>query len=189
MGLKGRKKTRGAAAKDRTTGRSLLQELSGGDRRSIGRSNAVVKLVLAEPELFKVLVEGMLSDDPLVRMRAADAAEKVSAKHPDWLRPHKRELLRRVATIDQQEVRWHLAQMIPRLTLTPGERSRVERLLFGYLKDRSAVVKTFAIQALADLAEDDARSRRRVVGLLEDLVRTGSPALRSRSRKLLGKLR
>jgi hypothetical protein len=44
------------------------------------------------------------------------------------------------------------------------------------------------MQALADLAEDDATLRPRVVRLLEDLTRTGSPAMKSRGRKLLDRL-
>ncbi len=167
----------------------MLAQLTGGDRRSIGRANAVARRVLADRRLFRELFSGMLSDDPVVRMRAADAVEKVTAKRPDWLRPYKQALLLRVASSEQQEVRWHVAQMIPRLELTKQERARVERLLSGYLEDRSAIVRTFAIQALADLAVDDANLRRRVIELLEDFVSTGTPALRSRARKLLGRLR
>jgi len=58
----------------------LLKMLSGGDRRSIGRSEEAAGEVLANPLLFKELVRGMASEDPIVRMRAADAAEKVTAQ-------------------------------------------------------------------------------------------------------------
>ena len=84
---------------------ALLSKLSGGDRRSIGRSEDVAAEVLAKPSLFHELFSGMLDGDPIVRMRAADAVEKVTAKHPEWLKPYKRKLLGSVAAIDQQEVR------------------------------------------------------------------------------------
>jgi len=61
--------------------------LKGGDRRSIGRSNEVTKLVLRQPGRFAELVECLWSEDPIVRMRAADAAEKVSAMKTDLLKP------------------------------------------------------------------------------------------------------
>ena len=48
----------------------LLEKLQGGDRRSIGRVDEVVAEVLDEPALFDTLFYGMLSDDPLIRMRA-----------------------------------------------------------------------------------------------------------------------
>jgi hypothetical protein len=52
-------------------------------------------------------------------MRAADAAEKVSAKKPRLLDRHKAELLGLLAEAEQIELRWHLALMIPRLRLAP----------------------------------------------------------------------
>lgn len=66
---------------------SILRELEGGDRRSIGRSSKVVALVLAKPGLFGPLFEGLSSDDPVVRARAADAVEKITLIRPDWLIP------------------------------------------------------------------------------------------------------
>jgi hypothetical protein len=63
----------------------LLDRLTGGDRRSIGRSNEVVVAVIAEPSLFGVLFGSLWSRDPLIRMRAADALEKITAKHPEYV--------------------------------------------------------------------------------------------------------
>src|SRR4029077_10613643 len=67
--------------------------LKGGDRRSIGKSNQIAQLVLSEPKRFAELVESLWDEDPIVRMRAADAAEKVAVTRPEFLNPHKRELL------------------------------------------------------------------------------------------------
>lgn len=63
--------------------RGLLRFLEGGDRRSIGRSNEVADFVLRDRERFAELFEGLFHADARVRMRAADALEKVSAKHPE----------------------------------------------------------------------------------------------------------
>jgi hypothetical protein len=59
------------------------------------------------------------------------------------------------------------------------------RTLIGYLSDPSSIVRTCSMQALADLAEAHPRLRRQVDPLLEQLTRSGSPAMRSRGRKLL----
>jgi hypothetical protein len=168
--------------------KEILSKLAGGDRRSIGRSGEVVADVLADLSLFGVVFQGVYSDDPIVRMRAADVCEKVSASHPECLSPLKQDLLGRVAGIDQQEVRWHVAQMLPRLDLDAGERSRAVQILVGYLEDRSKIVKTFAMQALADVALVDEALRPRIAALLIELTETGSPAMKSRGRKLLSKL-
>ena len=61
----------------------ILRKLEQGDRRSIGRSNEVVLDVLAEPRLFRAVFSGLYADDPLVRMRSADAAEKITARRPE----------------------------------------------------------------------------------------------------------
>jgi hypothetical protein len=166
----------------------VLQKLTGGDRRSIGRVSEVVADVFNDPALFEVVFHAMLSDDPIIRMRSADAVEKITARHPEHLQPYKTKLIQQVAKIEQQEVRWHVAQMIPRLELSQEERAVVVGILLDYLNDESKIVKTFSMQALADLAERDASLRSQVIPLLEELTRTGSPAMRSRGRKLLEKL-
>jgi hypothetical protein len=44
--------------------------------------------------------------DDIVRMRAADALEKVCREHPEWLVPYADRLLSDVAGIDQPSVHW-----------------------------------------------------------------------------------
>lgn len=167
----------------------LLQKLTGTDRRSIGKSNAVVAEVLSAPQLFGILFNGMLNDDPVLRMRCADAVEKVSAIHPEYLQPYKKQLLQQVASIQQQEVRWHVAPLFSRMALTAKERRVAVEILAEYLQDKSKIVKTFSMQALADLAAQDTRLRRPLINQLEKLTRTGSPAMQARGKKLLAKLK
>lgn len=61
-------------------------------------------------------------------------------------------------------------------------------MLLEYLNDRSRIVKTFSLQALLDLAEEDMTLRPKVIQLLQESVKTGSPAMRSRGKKLLDRL-
>jgi hypothetical protein len=165
----------------------LLQMLQGGDRRSIGKSGQVVDRVLAETELFGIVSDGISADDPLIRMRCADAVEKITARIPGLLQSYKRTLLGKVARINQQDVRWHAAQMISRIKLNHTERHAAAEILAKYLEDDSRIVKTFAMQALADLAQQDSELRPGIVRTIKRLTRTGSPAMRSRGRKLLVK--
>ena len=87
--------------------------LNTGDLRTIGKSEDVVKLVLSNPPLFRDVVNAILSDTPGIRMRASDAAEKITQIHPEWLNPYKKLFLDTISKISQQEVRWHTAQMLP----------------------------------------------------------------------------
>jgi HEAT repeat protein len=167
----------------------LKDLLSGGDRRSIGKSNQIAKLVLSEPKQFTELIQCLWDEDPLVRMRAADAAEKATVTRPELLHPHKQELLGLLAEAEQIELRWHLALMVPRLELSASERERAAATLQRYLDDRSSIVKTSAMQGLADLARQDASLRDTVKHILEESQRSGTAAMKARARKLLKKLK
>jgi hypothetical protein len=166
--------------------RSLLK---GGDRRSIGKSNQVVARVLRQPREFAALLECLWSDDLLVRMRAADAAEKVSALRPALLAPFKAELLGLAREATQPELRWHLARMLPRLPLASAERDRAIVLLRRYLDDRSSIVKTMSIQGWFELAQGHPALEQEMLVSLEEFSRSGTPAMKARSRRLLDQLR
>jgi hypothetical protein len=71
---------------------NILDLLAGGDRRTIGLSDKVVAIVSQNPRLFPKLIAGLWSDDPLVRMRSADATEKVTRSNRQLLRPYRKEL-------------------------------------------------------------------------------------------------
>ena len=168
---------------------SILTKLKGGDLRSIGRADEVVKDILNDPSLFEIVFEGMVSDDPLIRMRAADAIEKVSSSHPEYLQPYKTKLINEVSKIDQQEVQWHAAQMFGYLKLTKNERDKIILILFTWLDgSKSNIVRVFSMQALADIAEKDEKLRSKMVKRLKDMKKKGSPSIASRSKKLLTKL-
>lgn len=163
----------------------LLVKLSGGNRRSIGRADEVAREILSDPKLFSQVFDAVLSPDPVLRMRAADAIEKATREHPELLQPYKRKIFQKAALIDQQEVRWHIALMLPRLDLTPTEKDLAISILLDYLKHKSSIVRTCAMQGLADLAIKNAQLRKRVLPLLESLTENGTAAMRSRGRKLL----
>src|SRR5215467_7654119 len=165
--------------------RPISALLKGSDRRSIGRSSEVVKLVLRAPRRFAEFIDCLWNEDPILRMRAADAAEKLSAVKPELLEPYKAELLGLLAEAQQIELRWHLAQMVSRLPLTGPERARAAEALQLYLKDRSSIVRTFALQALADLSRNDDGLQPRVREILQESAVAGTATMKARARKLL----
>lgn len=158
------------------------------DRRSIGRVVEVVAEVLANGSLFPDLLAAMTDAEPVVQMRAADAVEKITRTRPDLLEPHAEALLTTAASTAQKEVRWHAAQLLSRVPLNGDQQARAVAVLFEYLSDESSIVKTCALQALADLSQSDSELQRRVLPLIEELTATGTPAMRARGRKLLIRL-
>jgi hypothetical protein len=163
----------------------IREYLSGGDRRSIGRADELVRLLQHQPDLLPELIQQIWSEDPLVAMRAADAVEKLTRTQAHGLQSFKKELLGLAAETSQPELRWHLAAMLPRLHLSPAERQRAFRVLTEYLQDKSSIVKTFAIQGLFDLSVGDPGLRPQVEEVLRVSLRDGTAAMRARSRKLI----
>ena len=162
----------------------VVNILKDGDLRTVGKVSEVVSLIADQPEVFPELVQAMAHADPGIRMRASDAVEKISRTQPDYLQPHKTFLLKQVAESDQQEVRWHLAQIIPRLDLSPEDRIGAAEELFAFLDDPSKIVQTNALQALVDLAWEDDDLFPRVRDAVESLAEEGSPAVSNRAGKL-----
>ena len=167
------------------TQKNILKLLTGGDRRSLGRADEVAEMVSADTKLFPSLMRGLWNEDTLVRMRAADAAEKVTREKRELLRAYKKELLGFIAQPVEQEVRWHLIAMVTRLPLNVSEREFVFSILNDFLNDRSAIVKTFALQGLADMAQSDEKLRPAVIETLREASRGGTPAMKARAKKLL----
>ena len=163
----------------------LLQSLVGGDRRSIGESNRAVSAVFENPALIDVLFQGLETPDPVLRMRCADAIEKVTARRPAILLPYKKAILQRLSRMEQQQVRWHIAPMLARLPLTEAEEDHVVALLLSFTIGSSSIVKTMSMQALADIALRSPRWLPPIKQHIEELSVMGTPAMKARSRKLL----
>ncbi|MGH2565973.1 MAG: hypothetical protein ACRDE5_15755 [Ginsengibacter sp.] len=98
-----------------------MKLLSGDDLRSNGRSNDVVLKVRNEDD-FDELFKCLSYKDRVVRMRAADAIEKITIQYPSYLLKHKIGLMDLSCTIMDKEMKWHLALLIPRLDLTDNEK-------------------------------------------------------------------
>lgn len=167
----------------------IREVLSGGDLRSIGHVDAVVAYVGNDPDRFSELMTGLTDDRPVVRMRSADAIEKVTRRHPKLLQAHQASLSQQLHRAIQQEVRWHLAQLMPRLTWTEDEAADIVQMLTDWIDtETSNIVIVNSLQAIFDLSAMHPRFRDELKVLLETQLETGSPAVKSRSKKLLQKL-
>jgi|TARA_B100001971_G_scaffold63176_1_gene58173 hypothetical protein len=167
---------------------SVEKKLDGGDLRSIGGADGVLEDLYKDTSLFDKIFECLYSDKPVVKMRSADVIEKFTLRHPEYLQPYKDKLLYEIAGIDQKEVRWHLCQIIPRLKLSENEINYAFILCKKYLHDKSSIVKTFAMQALFDLAQLNKNILPEVKIIINSCLKNGTPAMKSRARKLIHQL-
>lgn len=167
----------------------ILQKLQGGDLRSIGNVDEVVSDILSDNALFPNLFDGMLSPNPVIRMRSADAVEKITRINPTWLFPFKKRLIEEVSQIEQREVQWHLAQMFSRFDLDAEELERVVYLLRRWIEDsKSNIVKVNSMQSLCDIASRYTNLKPSVIQVVKISMKKGGPAVVSRGKKLLRRL-
>lgn len=162
--------------------------LASGDRRSIGRSQQVVADVFRRKIAIREVVAALSHGDRLVRMRAADALEKVSVRNWDLLQFFAPTLLKVAAASDEQEIRWHAAQILPRLRLNKAQHTRAVDTFFAYLSDKSRIVQAFALTALVELSIGDAALSERVTRIVGRAAASGPPSLKARAKALRKRL-
>ncbi len=128
--------------------------LKGGDLRSIGKANEVVSSVNSQED-FDELFSGMTNPDRKVVMRTADAVEKITVHHSDYLQKHKKDVLAFCRTATDIELKWHLALIVSRVKLTETEFGKTWTTLTGWATDRkeSKIVRVNSIQGLYNLLQ------------------------------------
>ncbi len=167
----------------------MLNLLKEGDRRTIGRVADAVRLAVGKSHHIDELVDLLAHANPAVRMRAADALEKSTVQHAELLERHKDSLLELAELATQNEVRWHLAQILTRLDLEPDEMSGLADVFERWFRRAdSRIVKTSALQGMADLAVRDQAYLDNALVMLEEALESPIPALSARARKLNGTL-
>jgi len=163
----------------------IIQKLAQGDMRTIGRSQEVVEEVLNDNSLFHELFEGLSDSNPAVRMRAADALEKVTAQKPELLKPYKSKLVEISKEATQQEVQWHIAQMLGLLKLEDNEAVVVYEILNDYYQTtKSNIVKVMSLEAMCHIAQSDEALKENVEKILIDAIKHSSPSVTARAKKL-----
>ena len=159
--------------------------LRGGDRLSIGQAESIAAAVLATPARFGELWACLSNQDPVVRMRAADALEKLGRVAPRLFDPHKAALLSGELDDGTPELRWHLVAIASRLTLTEAEAEAFAIRCNQIIRhDRSRIVRVMALQALFDVAARHPAVAPLFAGALAYAAASALPSLRARAAKL-----
>lgn len=162
-----------------------LDILKGGDLRSIGKANEIVAQVHTQ-HAFDELFQGLTYADRKVVMRTADALEKITIRHPDFLQKHKAELLTLCTNAKEIELKWHLALLVSRLKLTHEELASTWDLLANWATDRkeSKIVRVNAVQGLFNLMQQNPAFAQEFNVLLSEISKENIASLNARIRKL-----
>lgn len=159
--------------------------LGGGDLRSIGRSNLLVSKIHTQEE-FDELFPFLFHSQRLIIMRAADVIEKITIRHPRFLDSHKKELFKLIRKATDKELKWHLALIIPRVTLNKTEIDNVWKILSDWVteKSNSRIVRANALQALFELTIHHTKFRNELIQLFNQLEKEKIPSINARIKKM-----
>ncbi len=166
----------------------VLDMLSGGDLRSDGQANEVVREVLAHPQLLELLLDGLESPDDVVRGHTADALEKVSRSRPELLMPRSSQLLQQAIDDGVAVVRWHLAMVLGTLAALGHRTDEIVAVLLELLADRSAFVRSWAIASLSIIAREHPHLKGEIIPPIGALRSDRRIAVRTRAEKALAAL-
>jgi hypothetical protein len=168
----------------------LANKLKGGDLRSIGNANAILPEITNQQK-FDELFSGLFNADRLVVMRSADAIEKITISHPEYLKSHKKELLELLYTATHIELKWHLAQLMPRLmqqiNISEDKMGKVWDKLSQQALDkteRSRIVRVLSLQALFDIQKQYPELKKDFIDTMEKMDRENIPSIKARIRIL-----
>jgi len=164
---------------------SIHNKLKGGDLRSIGKANTIVSEIANQKEFDKVF-KGLFDDDRLVIMRSADAVEKITVSHPEYLGKYKYKLIELMQTANHIELKWHLAQLMSRLELDEKETGIVWDKLTQWANDKKGIriARVFSLQTLFDIQKQYPELKKDFMDTLAKLDRENIPSIKARIRKL-----
>ena len=104
--------------------------LSGGSRTSIGNADEVIGELVKAPSGLAEIYTLFRDEDPVVAMRASYVAMRVAEHSPDSVGPFANKLLDSLELYTQQEVRWHVPQLLTHLRLSDSQNSGlIDRIL------------------------------------------------------------
>ncbi|MBT1702171.1 hypothetical protein [Chryseosolibacter indicus] len=164
---------------------AFTELLLGKDLRSISRSKEVIGLVYDQAS-FDELFGLLFHHERLLIIRAADAVEKITRHRPEFLEPHKTQLLSLLHGSVHKELKWHIAQLIPRVKLTIDEAADVWHTLSYWLlnPNESKIVRVNALQGLYDFAKQYPELEHKLAEEVQHVRHEQIPSLQARIRKL-----
>lgn len=169
--------------------KSVREQLAGGTRTSVGEAEQVVKKALTVVPLRREIYELFLDDDPVVAMRASYVAMKLAQSDPATAQEFKKMLLKNLSLYRQQEVRWHVPQILVHMKLTAAERRKAYEVVMEWSEtDARKIVAYYGLQAAADFAEVDDALLEDFIPRLRKLNARGAKSVSNRCKKIAKQL-
>jgi len=161
-----------------------------GKSNSLGRASEVIELVLSDKSRLDELFSCLFDEDAWVRMRGADALEKICRQHPDWLLPYIDKFQAELASNAQPSLQWHLAQIYAQVNLSSDQKRSAINWLKHLLSstDVDWIVAANAMETLVQFTKDGSVPKKNAVTLLKLQQKHKSNSVIRKANKLLAEL-
>lgn len=161
-----------------------------GKKNSLGRVNEVIETVLAEPSRLEELYMAMFADDAWVRMRAADAFEKVCRFQPDWIQSYVDRIQTELDTSQQASIQWHIAQIYCEVELNDRQKQHAVQWLADILNTDKIdwIVAANSMKALAYFHDKNEIATEVFAKLLHTQAKHSSQTIRKKASVFLASL-
>jgi len=169
--------------------KSVREKLTGGTKTSVGSADEVIQKLLKNTAGLSVIYDLFLDEDPVVAMRASYVAMKVAEQKPDSVEPFAKDLLKNLDLYTQQEVRWHIPQLLAHLNLTLAQRRKAYEVLMEWSEtDKSKIVGYYSLQTAANFAETDDKLLQDFIPRLKKANKLGAKSIQNRCKKIAKQL-
>jgi hypothetical protein len=163
--------------------------LSGGTRTSVGDADQVIAKLLKSPAGLNEIYKLFLDEDPVVAMRSSYVAMRVAEQKPETVKPFTKDLLKNLELCKQQEVRWHIPQLLVHAELTKAQRRRAYEVIMNWAEtDKSKIVGYYGFQAAADFAEVDQELLQDFIPRIKRANKSGAKSIQNRCKKIAKQL-
>ena len=164
--------------------------LVGGHANSLGRTDEVIDVVRNNKARMDELFDCLFHADAWVRMRAADALEKISREYPKWLEPYINTLQSSLSKSAQASIQWHLAQIYRNVSLTKQQKHQAIQWLQNLLSTTEVdwIVAANAMETLVQFTLDGFVPQKQTTAIINVQLGHSSTSVVKKANKLLAKL-
>lgn len=167
----------------------LREMLSGGNRTSVGRAAEVIDLASESESALESIYDLFFDQDPVIVMRSSYVAMRIAEQNPQSVEPFKGFILKNLANFKQQEIRWHVPQLLMHVNLKPNETKLVYDTLMNWAEtDSSKIVAYYCLPTAAKLAEPNEELLNDFVPRLRLLSQQGAKSVSNRCKKIAKQL-
>jgi hypothetical protein len=156
-----------------------------------GDAVAALREFLNEPpprrRAVRALMTELLSADPFARRCAADLARRVSAREPGILRKYADVFIELVTELPAEEwqARGYVTLAAALNAYTHSQRMKLAPMVRSLANDERNAIRAIALEAFAIIAAAEPELREEAMLLLEHSRREGTPAMRTRARRMV----